>query len=170
MKLGVKRGTVKIQEYSTNWNDEFLKEKTTLLGIFKENHLDIQHVGSTAVPNLSAKPLIDIAIQIQNIDILNDIPAQLKSIGYVERIGRLSGKQKVFAKGTSENVTHHLHIIEVGEIDWEEKIRFRDILIENPKLAVEYTDLKKNLAAKNSTNRSNYTKGKAQFIRKLLDQ
>ncbi len=92
MKLGVKTGTVEIQEYSTSWNDEFLKEKVILLEIFKEKYLDIQHVGSTAVPNLMAKPLIDIAIQVKNIDILNGIPAHLKAIGYMERVGRLSGK------------------------------------------------------------------------------
>lgn len=169
MELGVKRGTVRIQEYSTNWVKAFEQEKALLLPVFGDNYLDIQHIGSTSIPNLIAKPLIDIGVKIKDIEQLHQIPDDLMALGYIERVGRLKGRQLVFAKGGDLNVTHHLHIIEQGEIDWEEKIRFRNILLANPLIAEEYGRLKKMLAAKYQENRSMYTKSKAQFIRKTLD-
>lgn len=168
--LGVIRGTVKIQEHSKDWSNVYEAEKAILVAIFKNNYLAIEHIGSTAIPNLVAKPLIDIAIQVKNIDELGSIPKQLIANGYVERIGRLSGRQKVFAKGGDLNVTHHLHIIEAGEIDWEEKIRFKNILIAQPKIALEYAELKKSLASQFPNDRSKYTKGKAEFISAQLNK
>lgn len=168
-QLGVKRGTVNVQDYSNGWNNEYLKEKEILIKVFGDNYLDIQHIGSTSIPGLCAKPLIDIAVLVKDINELDKIPEQLIENGYVERVGRLPGRQKVFAKGGDDNVTHHLHIIEQGEVDWDEKIMFRNILIAQPELMKEYAELKKNLAEKYADSRSGYTKAKAAFIRKVLN-
>lgn len=170
MKIGVKRGTVRLQEYTTAWKDEYHKEKLILLDIFGENYLEMEHIGSTAIPNLIAKPLIDIAIKVKDINNLDPITKNLIKIGYIERLGRLNGKQKVFAKGGDLNVTHHLHIIEQDEVDWEEKIRFKNILISNPKIVNKYAELKRKLTSDYQDNRSKYTKIKSQFIRKILDE
>lgn len=168
MQLGVKRGTVRIEAYSKDWAQAFELEKQILLKIFKDNFLAIEHIGSTSIPNLIAKPLIDIAIQVEDIDQLNDIPNLLVSDDYIERLGRLSGRQKVFAKEGDDHVTHHLHIIEKGEQDWEDKIKFRDILIKQPEIAKAYALLKKELFEKHANNRSEYTKGKAAFIQSII--
>ena len=169
-KLGVKRGTVIIQDYTSDWNSDYLQEKSILLDIFGKDCLEIEHIGSTAIPNLIAKPLIDIAIKVSDISSLNHIYKALLDTGYTERVGRLSGKQKIFAKGDDSNVTHHLHVIEQNETDWQEKIKFKNILISDPQIVIEYGELKRELFLKYHNNRSEYTRGKSQYIRNILDK
>ena len=170
MNLGVKRGTVRIALNSDELFTEYQKERKILSKIFDNNFMEIEHIGSTSIPDIKAKPIIDIAIKVKTIDNLDGILKSLKQIGYKERVGRLSGKQKVFAKGSDLKVTHHLHIIENGEKDWDEKIKFKNILLNNTLIAKEYSELKINLASKYWNDRSNYTKEKSLFIRKILDQ
>lgn len=169
MKLGVKRGTVKLQESTTDWSDAYEQEKPILLAIFGKNALTIEHIGSTAIPKLVSKPLIDIAIKVRDIDDLSSIYGRLIEIGYTERVGRLSGQQKVFAKGGDLNVTHHLHVIEQDDIAWEEKIKFKNILNSNPQIVAEYAGLKRELILKYENNRSEYTRIKSEFIKRVLN-
>lgn len=170
MTLGVKRGTVKVVLNSDELITEYEKEKQILLSLFENNFMEIEHIGSTTIPNIIAKPIIDIAIKVKNVETLDEIYQKLNQIGYIERIGRLSGRQKVFAKGSDLNVTHHLHIIENGEKDWDEKLSFKNLLLTNNKIANEYAELKKKLASKYCNDRASYTKEKSIFIRKILDQ
>jgi GrpB-like predicted nucleotidyltransferase (UPF0157 family) len=170
MSLGVKRGTVKVVLNSVELLAEYEKERQILLKVFDSNFMEIEHIGSTTIPNINAKPIIDIAIKVENIDALQEIQKRLNQIGYIERIGRLSGRQKVYAKGSELNVTHHLHIIENGVKDWDEKVKFKNILLTNILIAKEYSELKINLASKYWNDRANYTKEKSIFIRKVLEQ
>lgn len=169
MKLGVIRGTVILQEYNPYWKIAFQEEKSFLVSVFKENIIDIQHIGSTSIPNLCAKPLIDIAIKVSKLDVLENEYQKFLQNGYQERVGRLLGKQRVFAKETNRLVTHHLHIIEDGETDWDLKIRFRNTLIDNSELIQEYATLKMELFAKFKNQRLKYTEAKADFIKKVLE-
>jgi len=170
MDLGVKRGTVRITPYNELWAEIFLCEKERLTGIFGSKILHIEHIGSTSIPNLKSKPLIDIAIQVVDINDLGKITPQLLDIGYEERVGRLQGKQLVFAKGGDANITHHLHIIEKGEKDWDEKIKFRNILLSNPNIVTDYAQLKEELFSKYPNDRHMYTTSKTSFIKNILDQ
>ena len=167
MKLGVKKGTVRLESYSSEWSKVYEIEKDSLLSIFKSYALAIEHIGSTAIPNLTAKPLIDIAIQVQNIDELPIIEA-LTALGYIEKIGRLSGRQRVFSKAEDGIVTHHLHVIEKGEPAWERKLRFKAILLEQPEVVQAYVALKEELKVKYQHERRKYTEGKAEFINVVL--
>ncbi len=170
MQLGVKRGTVCLQEYNPLWPQLYQLEKEKLIGIFGNIALQIEHVGSTSVPHLKSKPLLDIAIQVDSLDMLGNVILLLEEDGYEERVGRLKGKQRVFAKGGDENVTHHLHIIEKGEKDWDEKIKFRNILLSNPDVLESYAKLKESLYQQYSNNRFMYTQSKADFIKKILNE
>lgn len=170
MNLGVKRGTVKVVLNSEELLEEYEKEKQILSKVFDKIFMEIEHIGSTVIPKINAKPIIDIAIKVENLDTLKETQKRLEQIGYIERVGRLSGRQKVYAKGSDLNVTHHLHIIENGEKDWDEKIKFKNILLTNNLIAKEYSEMKINLATKYSNDRASYTKEKSIFIRKILDQ
>lgn len=165
MTLGVKRGTVKIVPYDSNWIKAFENEKTLLISIFKENCLQIEHIGSTSIPNLTSKPIIDIAIKVKSLAQVTHLKNSLEKHGYIERVGRLKGKQLVFAKEVNTIVTHHLHIIEEGELDWDMKLNFKNKLLSNPKLISEYALLKLSLYKKYSNDRLAYTNSKALFIK-----
>jgi len=168
LELGVKRGTVKLGYGYELWKDEYEMKKLTLQGIFGSTAIQIEHIGSTAIPNLIAKPLIDIAILVQSLDDMETIINELIKNGYVERVGRLSGRQRVFAKGGDLNVTHHLHVIEKGEPDWDDKIDFKTILISNLETRKQYSELKIKLFKKNENNRGQYSFDKGDFIKSKL--
>ena len=81
--LGVKRGTVKLEKYNPNWKAEFEKEKSFIKGIFQDTILDIQHIGSTSIPNLISKPLIDIAIKVEDLNFSDKLTNDLISNNYM---------------------------------------------------------------------------------------
>ncbi|GAB3882337.1 GrpB family protein [Spirosoma agri] len=139
-----------------------------MLTVFEGVALAIQHIGSTAVEGLSAKPIIDIAINIQTLPIDDDILNQLARCGYKERVNRLGPEQAVYVKGTEEMETHILHIIPVGNPDWHNKIRFRDHLRNHPASRTLYEQIKQELSRQYITDRGSYTKGKEPFIRQVL--
>jgi len=170
MHLGVKRGEVKLLPYSPQWAEAFNEEKENLSNIFGITVLQIEHIGSTAVPGLMAKPLIDMAILIERLQHLAEpIIAELMASSYQERVGRLMGRQRVFAKGDDESITHHLHIIELGEADWEHKLLFRNALIRDEALRKSYHHLKIKLSKDFAQDRARYTAAKANFIREVLE-
>lgn len=167
-KPDVKRESVKVLPYSALWPLEFLEEKRGLKKIFKDSALKIEHIGSTSIPGLPAKPLIDIAILVENIEVVDILRKELTASGYKERVGRLAGRQLVFVKGIDENVTHHLHIIEMGEEDWDDKILFREALLSNKELCSAYESLKYQLLENYEHDRLQYTTGKTNFIKEVL--
>ncbi|MDD5529435.1 MAG: GrpB family protein [bacterium] len=168
--IGLKRGTVKIVPYSTKWHTAFEKEKKVLSNILKGKFLDIQHIGSTSIPGLVAKPILDIAIAISNINILEECIKKLENNGY-QYLGDKEGRKNyLFVKGDEDNRTHYIHIVGINSLNWKNYILFRDYLISNKDSYIEYSKLKKKLAKRFSNNRKEYTKLKADFIEKIIDE
>ena len=167
MSLGVKRNTVVLLPYDENWAAQFIIEQNVLAELFEIPLEKIEHIGSTAVPGLPAKPLLDIAVLIDDLDEL-DCELKLKAIGYAERVGRLAGRQRVFVKSKDDMVTHHLHLIEKGTKHWVEKIGFRDFLCHNEQARLVYQKLKESLSKKYKNERRKYTDAKAEFIQKCI--
>lgn len=166
--LGLKRGTVKLLPYQKQWHDEFTKEKNFLLKIFKID-IDIEHVGSIVVEGLLAKPIIDVIIGLTPNIQSESIYRILSENGYEDRGDDGSGGQ-LFVKGSENIRTHHLHIIEKDSELWKNYILFRDYLKSHKTSRDEYNALKQKLAIKFINNREEYTKGKADFIKKVLKQ
>ncbi|MDO1451938.1 GrpB family protein [Rhodocytophaga aerolata] len=142
MELGVERGTVQIVPYQQGWREAYLREKTLLETLFGKQALVFEHVGSTAVEGLMAKPIIDIAVQVPSIEVVQGFENGLRAMGYRERINRLEGPQRVFGKEHNNWVTHNLHLIQVGYQEWNRKILFRDYLRNHPQVRQEYEELK----------------------------
>ena len=127
----------------------------------------IEHIGSTAIPGLCAKPTIDFLLEILDIANCDLLINQLRKIGYhfIPKPENPS-PHMMFAKGYSENgitgQTFHIHVRYRG--DWDE-IVFRDYLIDNPKTALEYSELKRKLAVEFINDREKYTEHKTEFIK-----
>ena len=171
MALGVEKGSVLLVPYNEAWPELFQIEKELLQSIFKSiEKEDIQHIGSTAVPNLYAKPILDIAIRVNNIEGLNEEVSRLNALQYAEKVGRLPGQQRVFVKSKNNIVTHHLHLIEHGNPKWEEKINFRDLLRMDDNQRLRYQELKDKLFKKYKHERRKYTDGKADFIQEIWEK
>ena len=168
-KLGI-LFPIKISEYCPDWKTLFASEKEVIQGaIGIRNMLRIEHIGSTAVPGLSAKPTIDILLEIKK-HINNDlIINKLISINY-SYIPKPENPppHMMFAKGYSNkgyiSQTYHIHVRYKG--DWDEVI-FRDYLIQNPKVAQEYAELKFKLASDFLNDREKYTNSKTEFITRV---
>lgn len=128
----------------------------------------LDHVGSTAVPGLAAKPIIDILIGLRLADAVPCI-ALLEGLGYEYLPEREidTPERRFLARPKTKPRTHHIHIVEAGSDFWERHILFRDYLRTRGEAAKEYEALKRSLAAEFRQNREAYTEGKTEFIRRV---
>ena len=164
--LGLEPGTVRLTPYDPAWPGLFGDEAKRLREALGSNCLRVEHIGSTAVPGLSSKPILDIAVEVlsmANIAVLVDV---LAAIGY-ESKGEfgLPGRQ-FFAKGLP--VTHHVHVVEKGCPYMASWILFREALRGDEQLRREYVACKTRLAAEHPGNRDAYTTGKNPFVESIL--
>ncbi len=165
--IGLKRGTVQLVPFKETWAEAFQVEKTALKSALGDNAVDIQHVGSTAIIGLTAKPIIDIAIAVPSLDIVEQLMTPLHKLGYDYTDEQGVPSRRFFAKGPESNRTHYLHISEANT-EYKRLVFFRDSLNRNPELCQQYESLKRTLAAKFPSDRAAYTQGKNDFIKKIL--
>jgi len=168
--IGLAKGTVKLAPYSDKWVQLFEKEKEALIECLGDLIIDIQHVGSTAIEGLEAKPIIDILIGIKKLDEGFQCIEPLKNLGYEFKGSLGKSNRFFFSKGDESCKTHHVHIVEFGDINWENLILFRDYLREHPKVKEEYEKLKKYLSKEYEADREAYTSNKVDFILKIVEQ
>jgi len=168
--LGLKRGTVKLTSHHKQWAKLFEKEKNILLLTLGDIKTNIEHVGSTAIPGVLAKPIIDMMLGISKSEQTEMIYKKLQELGYEDRGEQGIPGQRLFVRGPEENRTHYLHITKLNSDFWQEHILFRDYLKQNKEARDEYNQLKKNLAEKYSDKRELYTKAKADFIQNIIDK
>ena len=159
-----------IQEYSDKWPGFYEKEKKVILDLFhKSDFVSIDHIGSTAIPGLKAKPTIDILFQVsEQIDIQN-LEHVFQSLGYqLTKQPDNPPPHMTFVKGYTEQgfrgQAYHVHIRYKG--DWDE-IRFKDYLLNHKEVAKEYETLKLKLAGRYKNDREAYTDSKTDFIEKI---
>lgn len=169
--IGLKRGTVRLEEAHDEWAKDFAEEKKLLIETLGEHIQAIEHVGSTAIPGVPAKPIIDIRIAISSLDDshIEEFVEPLKKLGYSYM--HKYPDRHFFAKGPEENRTHHISIVRAdSEIGWRDAILFRDYLRQNKKAREEYSSLKEKLAQQFAEDRASYTKAKETFIAKINRQ
>jgi len=167
--LGLQRGIVRLESHNPKWEKLFETEKSALKEVLGDNFISAEHVGSTAIPNLKAKPILDLMLAIPDLDNWEWIKEPLSKLGYeFRRDFRKEQGHILFVKGPEENRTHYLKITELNSDFWTELIFFRDYLINNPPYRAEYQKLKENLFDTHASNRELYTKGKEEFIWKIL--
>jgi GrpB-like predicted nucleotidyltransferase (UPF0157 family) len=157
---------VVVLPYDAHWPEVFRAERDPLAGIFGERAAGIEHVGSTAVPGLAAKGIVDILLGLRPLELF---PADLDAmarLGYVYR-GELGiPGRHFFQKGRPP--THHVHAVEHGSVEWLKHVHFRDHLRAYPEDAQRYAKLKRDLAARYPDDRNAYTEGKSPFVAAVL--
>ena len=169
--LGLKRGTVQILEHQECWHQLANDAITKIKEILGDAAIDVQHVGSTAICGIHAKPIIDIAVAVHQVDQIKSYIDVLEQAGIIFRKQDVAG-QILFVMGDFANDfrTHHIHVVKWNSADWNHYINFRDYLNAFPEKAALYDALKCSLAEQFSENRGSYTSGKHQLIDQLLSE
>jgi GrpB-like predicted nucleotidyltransferase (UPF0157 family) len=159
-----------IVEYDPRWPAWYEEEKQLILKAAGDLVLAIEHIGSTAVPGLGGKPIIDIMPGMRSLADAERCIQPLQSIGYeyVPEYNDLMPERRYFHKGPAEARTFHLHAVELASDFWERHLLFRNWLRTHPEDAQEYYRLKKNLAARFGRDREGFTDAKTPFIESVV--
>lgn len=169
MSIGLKRHTVQVVEHRPEWSALFAAEARALRLAAGELAADIQHVGSTAVPGLPAKPIIDVAIAIHSRAVIPELAARLVAAGYIDRgDGGADGGWLLVKEPKPDIRSFHLHLVEASDPQWRNYLVFRDALRRDATLRDRYAALKHELAGQFAGNRRSYTAAKHDFIRNVL--
>ena len=166
---GLKRGTVKLIPHQEEWDQNAKEMIGILFELLNDAAIDIQHVGSTAIQSIHAKPILDIAVGVGELNDILPYIELLKQHGIIYRGEYVKG-QMLFVMGDFQNDTrtHHIHVVKWREMEWDHYISFRDYLNTYPEKAMIYDECKKKLAAQFPDDRKSYTEGKQGLIECLL--
>lgn len=164
--IGLQRGIVVLQQHDACWEllgrDHVNRIKSALGNLV----IEVAHVGSTSVPGLCAKPIIDIAVGVQTLSL--QIVQALEQAGYLYRPAHDDKGHMLFVDGVGEIRYAHVHVVEYMGMEWRNYINFRDYLTAFPEKREDYAALKIKLAQQYSNDRDRYTAEKAEFIQYTL--
>lgn len=164
--MGLINNTVSLEKNYELFKSLFEKEKAYLESIFKKNTFKIEHVGSTSVKNLLSKPVVDIAI---GVDELNSFKKYYSLLNKRYTITEQKEKEEILLVKENKKETFCLiHVLDIKSNRYTNMIKFRDILINNLDILKKYENLKIDLAKKYKNDRKNYTKSKNEFINEVL--
>ena len=167
--LGLHKDIVRLVPYDPEWVEDYKKEEKILRELIGDYVLDIQHVGSTSIPGLSAKPILDVAVAVKDENTLQKLIPILTDAGYDVK-DSISDLGEVLArKGLPENRTHYIHIEVAGSEFWNNHILFRDYLIKHSDYVREYERLKTEVFEQYKNERKKYTLAKNEFISKVIE-
>ncbi len=161
---------VSLVAHDSHWMIQYAAERDRLLGLLPGRFTAIEHIGSTAVARLAAKPIIDILAGVSDISEADALLAPLCSNGYVtsaEFNATLPDRRWLMLHACGRR-THHLHLVVFGGEQWVWHLRFRDILRTDAAIAARYASLKQKLAEQYRHDREAYSKAKAAFINEVL--
>ena len=133
---------------------------------------NVEHVGSTAVPGLDAKPVLDLQAPVADLACAVEVAETLAPHGWNDVPPELDGRQwrRFLVHVTEDRRTRHLHLLASGSPRWREQLAFRDALRTDTTLATRHSQLKRALAAEHPDDREAYTEGKADLVRAVLHQ
>ena len=164
--LGLNRGELRLSPYRDEWPVLFESEKKIIASAIGDHVRDIQHVGSTSIPGMPAKPILDLGIAVDEFESARTCIEPLTDIGYSFRGEHGIPRRHYFTRG--DPTTHHIHMVEESSDEWTKLIRFRDRLRADPNTAEGYCMLKTGLCERLSGDRKAYQAAKAAFIGDVL--
>ena len=165
---------IEVIDYDPHWIAEFEKESAQLAQAFGHRLVDMQHVGSTSVPHLAAKPVIDVLIVLDHTNDINSFSPSMEALGYrvrgecLDAIVPGTPGRFYFTKDTNGVRSHHVHVCAQGHPEIIDKIAFRDYLRSHESVALAYANLKQRLAAENRFNNIGYMRGKDAFVKSVV--
>ncbi len=167
--IGLHRQELSLEEPQYGWLAAFREERSRLKRCLADVSVEIEHVGSTSVPGLLAKPIIDIAVCVSSESELQSAIDALRNFGYIYRGDGKSKGGHLFVREICADVrTHHIHMVVAGDTQWDRYLRFRDELRANRKLRDDYATLKAKIAQTVDVDRRSYTKSKSDFIERFF--
>ena len=158
--------TFELADYDPNWPRVFERESSLIAEALGDLLIDIHHIGSTAVPGLRSKPIIDILVAVEVFAPVEEYQRRLGPIGYHHHSHEDDAERLFFWKGVPR--THHLHLVEYATWEHQRHLVFRDYLRAHPDIAQWYEQIKQELAVAFKSNRPAYTKGKTAFIKSIM--
>ncbi len=166
--IDLKTGAVRLVPYQKEWEYAFEQEKKQIKRILGNTAIDIRHVGSTAIPGMDAKPVIDILVGVKELHRDPEMEERLRSVGYEFQHQKES--DLLYVKNAHTEHTLHLHMLKYNGIHWKSYISFRNFLIKNRDMAEKYRQLKHSLLSRFKGNKEAYKKNKEEFIQDVLEQ
>lgn len=159
---------VEVVPHDITWRQMFADESIQVASALAENVVALHHIGSTAIPHIYAKPIIDLLVEVKDITKVDEQSAAMQVLGY-EGMGEygIPGR-RYFRKDNKAGIrTHHVHIFQISSPEIQRHLAFRDYLIAHPKEAQEYSDLKRELSHRYTYDIDSYMDGKDAFIKEI---
>jgi len=155
-----------VTPYQSSWPEAFQQAKEQLETIFGDHLLAIHHIGSTSVPGLSAKPILDILPVVDSLDGIEAFDAAMEQIGY-EAKGEFGMPGRRYYRKGGDNRTHHIHLYADGNPEIMRHVVFRDYLRQHPQEVEAYSTIKERLARQYPEDISAYIAGKDSFVKTM---
>lgn len=152
--------------HENHWSEKFQMEAKRLKSAMPET-VKIHHIGSTSVPGLAAKPIIDMIMEVENIERVDGWNERFIELGYIVKGENGISGRRFFIHGTEEKRLYHLHVFEKGNPEIVRHLAFRDYMMAHCEEAEAYATLKKELAEKYTYDGALYTEGKNEFVRNV---
>lgn len=168
--LGLARGTVRLVPYDPAWRDLFLAEAARLRAALGDRLLAVDHVGSTSIPGMDAKPVLDMMGAVASLAEAERLAPLVEALGYELRPDPEIPERRFFVRGRTTRRTHHFSLVEPTSAYWRDTLLFRDWLRAHPEAAEEYRALKHDLAVRYARDRQAYTSGKGAFVQAVLER
>ena len=158
-----------IEDYDPRWPEQFESLRARICRALGLLAVAVEHVGSTAVPGLAAKPIIDLDVLLRDPGDLAEAIARLAGLGYAHR-GDLGVPGREAFQAPPDEFPHHLYVCMPDSREYRRHLAFRDHLRCHPEDAKEYASLKRKLAAEFGPDREGYSQAKTEFVKKILGQ
>lgn len=157
---------VELIAHNPEWKLLFSAEASKIKSILKENCLEIHHIGSTAIPNIYAKPIVDMMPIVKNIKLVDALDQAFEQLGYI-CMGEYGIPGRRFYWKSKTERTHHVHLFEQGSTEIARHVAFKDFMLEHPDYAQAYSLIKCCLAEVFPNDIENYVNGKSSFVQMI---
>ncbi len=157
--------TIDVVPYDSSWPIKYQLEIDRISRVLKDEIVSTHHIGSTSIPGMHAKPIIDIMLEVRNIARIDEYNQQMIELGYEPR-GELGipGRRYFSREEPIDVRTHHIHVFQTGDRNLIRHLAFRDFMIAHPEDAEAYAKLKEQLAEKFRNDVDGYVEGKHSFV------
>ena len=159
---------VRVVSYDNNWPVQYEQEIIKIKAVLEMEIVATHHIGSTSIPGMSAKPIIDILLEVENIEKIDSYNGEMIGLGYEPRgeLGILG--RRYFSREEVKDVrTHHVHAYQVDNIELERHLAFRDYMITHPEDAKIYSEFKTVLARRFRWDIDGYISGKHLYMERM---